>query len=354
MFLVAEGGPDPQLQKIFDASPPWIGGDCATSLAIGASRYLWLFQDTLIGTVGDDGHRQTNCMTHNSVATWTAGAMRHDGLRGECAGGEGNGFLSPLDESRWYWIETGFALNDRAYLFSRLMTEPCQVGCTQVGVALSVLNVTSEDPLSWPIERTNLLPGFDSKGPRWPTALVVENDWVYMLGINQRDAVALRVPVETIITTYFDELKWNETLQYYSMNDEWTLGNSTDLANNLSILFPDAPPETSLFRHQGRWFALMIPFGKNILQVRMSSSTSPLPGNEWSSEPITIYTIPEPWCCSNHTFAYSPKVHAEFSQHDDEIVVTYVTNNMDPSVVDSNIGLYIPRVIRLNLTIVVI
>ena len=63
---VGFGGPDAALQTLFLPSPPWLGADCATSIPVDGDRYLWIFQDTVVGTMTADG-RQKACATHNSV-----------------------------------------------------------------------------------------------------------------------------------------------------------------------------------------------------------------------------------------------------------------------------------------------
>ena len=69
------------LQDLFLPQPPWLGADCATTVALPNGKVLWIHQDTLVGKLvhhpsaaaagGEAGGfdtRQQHCMPHNSVA----------------------------------------------------------------------------------------------------------------------------------------------------------------------------------------------------------------------------------------------------------------------------------------------
>lgn len=325
------GGPDASLQPQFNATPPWLGGDCATSLAIDNGTYLWIFQDTYVGSISG-GERDWDCMPHNSV-----GVMRHGKL--EYFVNECDPWLAPDSTNRWYWPETGLRIGSRFYIFSEVMSLPCSVGCTTVGHSLIVLDVQGDDPSRWPVLQDHLLPNFTDT-VAFPTAVVADDETLYVLGRSQEEhAVAARVPLATLQN--YSEAAWVDTFEWLAQGQGWTTH-----PDHLEHLFDDAPPETSLFQFQGWWVVLAIPFGSHHLQARFSAD---FPGDDWSPAE-DLYVIPEPWCCEN-TFAYSPKYHPELATHPNELVITFMSNSQDLPTVVSDLRLYVPQVIRLNVTL---
>lgn len=88
----------------------WLGADTAFSLPIHLSHssesLLWLFSDTLFGTLNEDGTRNTQSMPRNSIAlfqtdgqgTPTEPTLQH--YTPSVAGGDAHtGFFSPNNQS---------------------------------------------------------------------------------------------------------------------------------------------------------------------------------------------------------------------------------------------------------------
>eukprot|EP00633_Aureoumbra_lagunensis_P009978 CAMPEP_0197309090 /NCGR_PEP_ID=MMETSP0891-20130614/7646_1 /TAXON_ID=44058 ORGANISM="Aureoumbra lagunensis, Strain CCMP1510" /NCGR_SAMPLE_ID=MMETSP0891 /ASSEMBLY_ACC=CAM_ASM_000534 /LENGTH=299 /DNA_ID=CAMNT_0042793967 /DNA_START=102 /DNA_END=998 /DNA_ORIENTATION=+ len=280
------GGPDDELQPLFNEVGSWLGADCATSIpGPGNGSYLWIFQDTIVGSIVN-GMRNRECMPHNSVGIYTHGKLQHF-LKG-C-----DSFLTPLDPNRWYWTETGVVAND-VFIFSQVMTLPCSIGCDQVAIALSRINVSANtlNASLWQMIETHNLPGF-AQGIQWPTALFfMPNEIVGLFGRRtstntdgtvQTTAFLAQVPLATIIATPYSEVAWNQTLRFYLADGNWATipTNQTVDALDIAPLFDDAPSETSIIRFpsgEKRFIVLNIPFATPYLQLRWSS---PLNENEF-------------------------------------------------------------------------
>eukprot|EP00936_MAST-01D_sp_MAST-1D-sp1_P002204 g2204.t1 len=206
--------PATDLQPLFRPSSPWLGADCATSVPLpldshagsGDDAYLWIFQDTFVGDMNADGTRRPRCMPHNSLGIARRGAdgawtLQHK-VRGECSGDapQTNGFFSPGNSSRWWWTETGLAVNGtdgkpRMIIFAQEMARPCEIGCTTTGIQLiiakagggggnsgnsgsdsgsgSAADVAGSwtNPESWQWS-SHALPGW-ADGLTWPTGIAV-------------------------------------------------------------------------------------------------------------------------------------------------------------------------------------
>jgi hypothetical protein len=107
-----------------------------------------------------------------------------------------------------------------------------------------------------------------------------------------------------------------------------------DIANEYSVSFqPALKKYVSIYSQHS--------MSKNIV-----ARTAPEPYGPWS-EPIVLYRCPEEdW--HDNIFCYAAKAHPEISAAPDELIVTYVTNSMDFSQIESDARLYRPRFLRLR------
>jgi len=114
----------------------------------------------------------------------------------------------------------------------------------------------------------------------------------------------------------------------------------------LASLFTHAAPETSLdYLHSIRkWFTLSIPFSSNELLIRFADR----PTGPWS-KPRLLHRISHPWV-TKHTFAYTPKHHRELSASPNELIVTFVANSLNESIVASDPRIYVPQALRVRMS----
>ena len=102
----------------------------------------------------------------------------------EATGAQANGYFAPSNASRWYWTENGLVVQGRLFIFAQTLSQPCSIGCNQVGIAfIEVLN-PSDDPLSWRYTTDDITDTWWEPGTSWPTALTVANGTAYLLGRN--------------------------------------------------------------------------------------------------------------------------------------------------------------------------
>ena len=53
----------------------------------------------------------------------------------EATGAQANGYFAPSNASRWYWTENGLVVQGRLFIFAQTLSQPCSIGCNQVGIA---------------------------------------------------------------------------------------------------------------------------------------------------------------------------------------------------------------------------
>eukprot|EP00040_Diaphanoeca_grandis_P023245 m.126115 g.126115 ORF g.126115 m.126115 type:complete len:494 (+) comp29180_c0_seq1:135-1616(+) len=439
--------PASDFEHLFVPQPPWLGADCATSLSLemetshsyayggeyaaamtaqsmapstnktstsNTAEYLWLFADTLVGTLSPTGTRDWKCMPHNSIGimrkTWTErrggggdGAIIDNVqwkfthyVRGECAhnhSDSANGFFAPQNTSRFYWVENGIIINSRLFLFTPTLSPPCDIGCTQVGIALiEVLNYRTAPPMLWNFTTQDLDEPYLCEGLNWPTAIVRTNtstssthttgsangiaiantdsrgdghdannvtttDYLYLLGrFNNKSTsaayvgVLARVPALSLLRA--DDQRWTK-IEFYVEGNAWVHVPPTSSGGvgslHLATLFEDAPPETSLqfISALDRWIILNIPFGSPQLSARVAKELT----GPWSKE-FCIYNIPKPWVDSDlGIFSYSPKLHSEMitGNTSTELILTFMSNG-NITAVNQNTKIYVPQILRASIS----
>ena len=57
--------------------------------------------------------------------------------------------LMQLAMYRWFWPENGLVLNGSLFVFTPVLTRPCDIGCAMVGVSLITVHNPIDPPLEW-------------------------------------------------------------------------------------------------------------------------------------------------------------------------------------------------------------
>lgn len=86
-----------------------------------------------------------------------------------------------------------------------------------------------------------------------------------------------------------------------------------------------------------------------------AATLSPLPPTDdvtgpWNS--TLAYVLPQPWSNVSRYYAYAVKLHPHLARSDDEMVITFVANawNMSMLYGSEETMIYTPQVLRTNLT----
>eukprot|EP01045_Picozoa_sp_COSAG04_P028132 COSAG04_NODE_4295_length_2178_cov_1.260221_3_plen_155_part_00 len=62
----------------------------------------------------------------------------------EATGAQANGYFAPSNSSRWYWTENGLVGQGRLFIFAQTLSQPCSIGCNQVGIAFIEVRLRTE------------------------------------------------------------------------------------------------------------------------------------------------------------------------------------------------------------------
>jgi hypothetical protein len=194
--------PAPRLQSLIDpyraaSGPSWLGGDVASSIRLADDRWVWIFGDTLLGTLdGDCAGGAGPCrrtvsgpgagMIPNSAGTMVRSPdgsfypvvkywRTAEGAPAPILATAEEGFLWPLAGVR---VGTVLLIAANRHTFAS--------GLLPVGNHLVRVFNPDAPPDLW-LYDVHVLPGFVAPGPgtpvvSWTTALVRAGDFVYLLG----------------------------------------------------------------------------------------------------------------------------------------------------------------------------
>ncbi len=110
--------PAPEWNAKFAGTKGWLGGDAAYTVVLKHQRVLWLFGDTLLGTV-QDGKRAGAIMVNNTIALQT-GFAKDASIRflsGESRDGKPAAFFTPTEGKGWFWTQAAVCQSDRLFVF---------------------------------------------------------------------------------------------------------------------------------------------------------------------------------------------------------------------------------------------
>ena len=432
--LVVSTVPDAKLQPLFDppharqpwppshpaAAPPsattttaaagfeWLGGDCASSLRLpsrGPNATLWLFGDTLLGTMMGGGgggggggprlRRQRGCvMPHQSYALQQGqGALRYawksDAATGaplsifEASAGQPTlRCAEPFDDlAPYYWVVQGIdaatVLQPQpgvAQVDKLLLLAVRVAGTPGVGLGFKVLGTTAivvsnpataADPSEWQYTAKDMTTCGDdpSTCEQWTTAIAPApatadcTACVYLVGQpgpTTAKAQIMRSPLSALLELNFSsgeilcsDGQWRPRLPGAPL---------PPMAQRMGLF--DQQPSTTLVFHPflNKWLAAATNAfaGKEILLWSTEGSDVAGP---WRSE--VMYTLPLPYNDGAEVFCYAVKIHPHLIDRPDELVTTVMSNAFNMSVLfgdvpnqQHNFGgnrIYTPYVLRTTL-----
>jgi hypothetical protein len=332
----------PAMDKLFQPTDGWIGGDGAHSIALTNERTLWLFSDTWVGKVRN-GKRTDATMVNNTLALQEGrGAnSKVEFIVRRGADGKAVAFVTPADGKGFYWMQAGAIVDNKAILFLSQVektADPGAFGFKQVGQWLGIVDNPLDDPLKWHIDQ-HKLPCVIFSPKRtltWGTALLLDGDYLYVYGTDEdikrggpdRYVIVARVPIkeagDVSAWRYFGKDGWKT-----DFHDASRISN--EMASEGSVTYIPALKHYVLVYTQ-------IGFSDKI-----RARTALNPWGPWSL-PVTIYQCPDmSW--DKRIFCYAGKAHGEQTRAN-ELIVTFCANSFDFWHVASDARLYWPRFVR--------
>ncbi len=325
----------------------YLGADGAASVEIAPGRVLWIFGDTTLGT-GYSGSRK-GPMIRNSIAIqdMTQGLPRTVEYFWNLEDKLVSDFFTPESwaDEYWYWPGCGINHDGKLYLFlTKLRSGEGPGGFAFESYDCTLFRVQNplEHPDQWEMNRVDLGHGDQHFGLN--VAAHVEDGHVYLLGYDDgpndnpmvRAAILARMPLNAL-----DSDSPGSAIEFLSEGDQWRPDR-----DGLKPLFRPGTTESGLYynRKLGRYITgTMEPFKPQIYLATAEKLTGP-----WQLQ--KVYDIPQLMERTDDLYhAYTPRVHPQLAQSDDTIVMTYVINTTDFWASFSDMTIYYPRFVRLEI-----
>jgi hypothetical protein len=366
--------PSRELQRLVDpvpevVGPSWLGADVATSVRLTDDHYLWLFGDTLLGSV------ETDCRGGASYCDRVADA---DGFIANSIGVmtrnlDGSFFplvkywrtvdgvpapiLAAEDESEFLWPLAGLVVGTKLLVTTTRQTR--EAGLASHGNVLVVVENPEDPPYDWRYARHEIPHVVASAGNAdgdsslsWATALVQRGEQVYLFGsrgsATEGTTVVARFPASILLSDDF-------TLRpSYLQRDDggepvWT--TAFDATRLVDVAGLPGTSETTIEPEvSGPWSSYQIPPLE--FDVRRYAADDFL--GPWREDGV-VYSIPAPWSAPRPEgetgfAAYAAKAHPELAAQGGGVVsynvnVAFGTLEEAIDALETVHGFYVPQMI---------
>jgi hypothetical protein len=305
----------------------WTGGDGTYSTRLPDGRDAWIFSDSFLGPVNQDGSRPTSSPFINNSMVIQDGAALVQTLHGGPPE-EPTSLFVPSDGSDWYWPQEGVVEGDalRVFLQKYIKTGPGGWDFAWVGTDFATLSL--------PDLSLEAITAGPSTGPvTYGAAIVQQGGYTYIYGVEDQRYVnylhLARAPLGNLLGT----------------SEFWTgSGWSTDPADSIRLA-DDVGNGLSVTPVGGRYalitFADSDFFGHQIV-LRMACH----PWGPFGPE-TPVYDAPEH---RGGLFSYNAHAHEQFFDQG-SLLVSYDVNTFHGSDLWKDVTIYRPRFLRVDLTL---
>lgn len=341
--LTATARPHAELNELFtaygDTGEGWTGADTTNSVPLRSGETAWIFSDTFLGPVFDDGTRPQDTPFLNNSLIIQSGPEPDDlrTVHGTSADGSPSGIVGPLGDDVWHWFGAGYETPDRRLQISTLQFTRHGEGQWDWGWTGSEL--TTVDPSTGAVLDSAPLPS-DTE-IQWSAWIERIGGHVYVYGCEDLGAEKY-LHVAKVLGGDMAALHrwryWNGT--GWSRDEADSARIHDHVANELSVTpYRDGyvliTQDTSL------------PFNPQIVAAFACTPTGPF------TDAIPVWTMPEtgPDGIYGNPNIYGYNAHEHPQLRDgDTLVVSYNVNSLVPDELYDDVTIYRPRFIEVDLT----
>lgn len=342
---VIKAEPAPEWDARFAGKDGWIGGDGVYSIELGRGRVLWLFGDTILGSV-KDGQRRGAEMVNNTVGV-QSGIGKDVSIRfvaGKAKDGRPAAVFTPADGKGMFWPQAAIRVSDRLFVFLPQIEKtnnPGVFGFKHIGQWLAVVENPDDEPEKWRVQyhKVPLATYGPDRERSWGSAVLADREHLYVYGydeergkgLGKRRLTVARVPAEKLN----DFGAWR-----FRTSHGWS-AKATDAAP----LGDGLATEFSITR---------MPVGKGYVAVYTENGIGPnivgrfadAPEGPWSA-PVLLCKCPE-MGKDRGVFSYAAKAHA-WAATGNELVISYCVNAWELARVFRDEKVYRPQFMRVVL-----
>lgn len=322
----------------------WIGSDVAHSIPLTKENNLWLFGDTLIGTVTNNKRDPGAAFINNSIGIQDLSTSPPVNVQFYWGPSNTSFFPhQPGTPGDFYWPTMGTMIKDELFIFCYSVKPGGGLGFSLENTTLIRIPNPLDPPEEWIQNAYDL--GIDNSVMGFHSAVIVEDPYLYMMGYDGKGNMVLaRAGLDDLTSGGLSEV-----FEYWVQGEggpEWG-----EAPANLVPLFSPGNTETDI-HYEPSWDRYFVttynPFTPTIYLTTARELTGP-----WS-EPVCIYDVPEYEAVSFDIISYAVRPHPELSTQPGEIVISYATNSLGSIATiftEEGLGIYYPRFIRVHLAL---
>ena len=344
---------DPVFQNLhYPQNVGWIGGDNGHTIPLTETKVLWLFSDTLIGTV-QSGQRTLEAFINNSIGIQDMSAPGPGSIEyyWDTSGGGNNSFFPHQTGTpgQWYWPFSGVMLDGELFIFCASIQQGGNgFGDNAVTTIIRIPNPL-DPPDSW------IQNGFDMGIPdvysgqdfSFPAATFIEEPYLYVLMLTGNGGFGNQQIGRALISD-LQNGGLGEVFEYWTSGPGGPSWRSS--MANLVTLFSGGVTETEI--HHEKSLGLYLTFTYNVFDRNVTLRTAENLTGPWSAE-ACIYQVPEVGLDPSNIIMYEVRSHPELSSTPGEVVLTYLTNWIGPSgfnnlFTPAGLEIYWPHFLRLR------
>ena len=285
------------LNKLFTRTEGWTGGDATYSTKLPNGKQLWLFGDTFIDQVGENGKRTSIRLINNSLVL-----QDNDELTTYHGGTtiKPKAFVTPPEANRWYWPGDATSTIDTLYVFMQGFGNDTGGAWDFYRTSIDLLKMNPETLEIYKNQRVLEPPEIT-----FGSAILEDTNYTYLYGVK---AIGFNKHLHVSRTDETLNQKWE-----YFNGENWTI----DINESISI-FHNVSEQFSVFKDNDIYYLLTQDYalGAKIKLYKSNSITGPWDGGK------IIYCTPE---TNGDIFTYNAFAHQDIQQ--DSLVISYNVNS---------------------------
>lgn len=342
----------PEWSALFIRNNGWFGGDGIYSIPFNgvenktSDSVLFIFSDSMLGTIKNDSLQPGSKMIHNAVATWNGDSMHFAWGLNEKSVFEPN--TPQTEKTDYYWLGDGFVnqeLNNTLYIFGYRVRNVSQdaFGFREVGNTLIKIPAGTTPPFTGYQQMDTPFFFSDTTGNigSFGTGIYVNttkagapkpDGYVYVYGIHGLDKQLVAARVRPADFEHFDQWRFWDG---HSWNKE--MSKVADITNKVSNELSVSP----------------LPDGRYAL-IFMEGGMSTTIGMRIGTSPVGPFgPVIKLWDCKKDAeektyVMYNAKAHPALSKPG-ELLISYNVNSVEfMKDLQKHPHLYRPRFIRLT------
>lgn len=312
------------------------GGDGTYSVKLPDDRTVWIFGDTFLGEIEEDGSRKKSDPIYIRNSFVIQDGENLTTLYQNINERDHSTVIPPqvlasnfeiTETEQWYWPGDGFIENNELKVF---LSEFHQTGDgmwdfqwkNTALASFSLPDLKLTDITYFTFQKNNI---------HWGHAVLEDDDYTYIYGLGNGKPYVARAASGAIYDNW----------EFYTTN-----GWSKNHENCIPLIDIDGSEQFSVIKLKGKYIYITQLGG---LSDKICSFTSKKPFTAWTNKQL-LYSTPLPENNKN-IFTYNAVAHPQFIENN-AILISYNTNSFELEDHFKDAGIYRPRFIRVPLKVI--